>query len=171
MDKDTQNISKNLDFIIEHMATKENVVKLRTEVKKDIGDLRTEVKKDIGKLRTEVKKDTVKLRTEVKKDIGDLRTEVKKDIGELRMELKGDIIELRTELTGEIDSVNASIGGLKMDIAELKVGLKSVESKVSGIDKRLDIESGHRDDLKIPLRVIDLETKVFGKSREPEVSV
>jgi hypothetical protein len=90
MDKDTQDISKSLEFIIEHMLMKE-------------------------------------------------------DLDELRVELKADI-------------------------ARLDVGLKTVDSKVSGIDKRLDIEAGYRDDMKIPARVSDLETKVFGKSREPKVA-
>ena len=43
--------------------------------------------------------------------------------------------------------------------------LQPLESKVAVIDKRLDIDAVKRDHEKIPARVADLETKVFGKSR------
>jgi hypothetical protein len=63
------------------------------------------------------------------------------------------------------------IDELKSDITELKLGQKILESKLSGIDKRLDIEAGMRSDQKIPARVVDLEVKVWGTSREPKLMV
>ena len=46
--------------------------------------------------------------------------------------------------------------------------LTSVESKVAGTNRRLDNEAMLRDDLAIPKRVSDLETKTFGASRHPK---
>ena len=43
-----------------------------------------------------------------------------------------------------------------------------LRSKLAGVEHRLDEEANTRQDQKIPARVVDLETKVFGKSRAPE---
>jgi hypothetical protein len=45
--------------------------------------------------------------------------------------------------------------------------LISVESKIAGTNRRLDDEAMLRDDLALPKRVADLETKTFGSSRHP----
>jgi methyl coenzyme M reductase beta subunit len=103
MDKDTQDISKSLAFIIERMLTKDDVREMINETVTPI---------------------------------------VRKIINELVPPIVQKIVQ---------------------------DALRPVESKVSGIDKRLDIEAGHRDDMKLPGRVVDLEKKVFGKSREPEM--
>ena len=54
------------------------------------------------------------------------------------------------------------------DLADIKDRLTAVESKVSGINRRLDTDAIMRDDLAIPKRVADLETKAFGASRHPK---
>lgn len=57
----------------------------------------------------------------------------------------------------------------KDDVREVvREELQPLESKVAGIDKRLDIDAVKRDHEKIPPRVADLENKVFGKSRAPQ---
>ena len=57
----------------------------------------------------------------------------------------------------------------KDDVREVvRKELQPLESKVAGIDKRLDIDAVKRDHEKIPTRVADLETDVFGKSRAPQ---
>jgi hypothetical protein len=53
------------------------------------------------------------------------------------------------------------------DIADIKDRLTSVESKVAGTNRRLDMEAQLRDDLAIPKRVSDLEES-FGASRHPK---
>src|SRR3989344_199157 len=53
----------------------------------------------------------------------------------------------------------------KDDIKKLDDRLMGVESKVSGINRRLDAEAMLRDDEKIPSRLADVEKKVFGASR------
>jgi hypothetical protein len=45
--------------------------------------------------------------------------------------------------------------------------LTSVESKISGTNRRLDEEAMQRQDLKLPKRVSNLEEKTFGASRHP----
>jgi hypothetical protein len=54
------------------------------------------------------------------------------------------------------------------DLADIKDRLTSVESKVAGVNRRLDNEAMLRDDLAIPKRVSDLEEKTFGASRHPK---
>jgi len=49
----------------------------------------------------------------------------------------------------------------------IEVRLASVESKVAGTNRRLDTEAMLRDDLALPKRVSDLETRSFGASRHP----
>ncbi|KAA0243266.1 MAG: DUF1640 domain-containing protein [Candidatus Brocadia sp. AMX2] len=77
------------------LATKDDIVKLREEVKDDITK---EVKGDIAKLREEVKGDIAKLREEVKGDIAKLRGETKDDINKLWVGTNADINKLRNEL-------------------------------------------------------------------------
>jgi len=56
----------------------------------------------------------------------------------------------------------------KDDINELKDQIVGVESKVAGINRRLDNDAMLRDDLAIPKRVSALEEKTFGASRHPK---
>ena len=72
------------------VATKTDLVELKTELKQDIGELRVELKQDIGELRAEFKQDISELRVEFKQDI----SELKGDIGEL----KGGIAALETKM-------------------------------------------------------------------------
>lgn len=53
---------------------------------------------------------------------------------------------------------------------EVQEALVPIESKLGGIEKRLDIEAGIRDDQKIPARVADLEINAFGASRAPQAA-
>jgi hypothetical protein len=56
---------------------------------------------------------------------------------------------------------------LRETLKPIEDRLTAVESKVSGINRRLDTEALHRDDLTLPKRVSDLEEKTFGASRHP----
>ena len=75
-----------------------------------------------------------------------------------RLATKSDLDDMRKEMA------------TKSDLKKIETRLMSVESKLAGIDKRLDIEAGIRSDLKVSERVADLESKVFSKSRQPELS-
>ena len=50
----------------------------------------------------------------------------------------------------------------KDDIGELKEQIATVDSKVAGINRRLDTDAMQRTDLKLPRRVHELEEKVYG---------
>ena len=71
-----------------------------------------------------------------------------------RMATKDDIKDMATK-----DDIRDM--ATKSDIQKIDDRLMSVESKLSGIDHRLDAEAMRRDEEKIPLRVIALEKKVF----------
>jgi chromosome segregation ATPase len=55
------------------LATKADLVELRSELKTNTASLRSELKDDIASLRSELKADTVSLRSELKDEIGTVR--------------------------------------------------------------------------------------------------
>lgn len=67
----------------------------------------------------------------------------------------------------------------KQDVADIIDGklepiemrLAAVESKIDGINRRLDSDAMQRADLKLPQRTSDLETQVFGAARAPLVDL
>ena len=83
-----------------------------------------------------------------------------KEVGELlahfvkHIATKDDIKDMATK-----SDVRGIIRG---ELKPLATRLIAVESKVSGIDRRLDAEAIRREDEKIPARVLKLEKKVFG---------
>jgi len=54
---------------------------------------------------------------------------------------------------------------LRKELKPVETRLMAIESKVSGVDRRLDAEAMRRDDEKIPARIAHLEKKVFGTPR------
>jgi hypothetical protein len=85
----------------ETLATKIDLINLRTDLKEDIASVRAELKEDIASVRTELKEDISSVRTELKEDIASVRAELKEDIASVRAELKEDIASLRSELKEE----------------------------------------------------------------------
>ena len=85
-----------------------------------------------------------------------------------RMVTRDDVREIVAEIVADMvpSIVQESVQNALKPIDHR---LMALENKLSGIDKRLDIEAGHRDDIKIPSRVVDLEVNVFGTSREPQL--
>jgi|GEM_PF-1790541 len=65
---------------MEQLATKAELVAVKTE----ISNVRSELKEDIGKVRMELKEDIGKVRTE----LTEVRQELKDDIGKVRVEVK-----------------------------------------------------------------------------------
>ena len=59
------------------VATKTDMVELRTELKGDMAELRAELKGDMAELRTELQSDMAELRTELQSDMAELRTELR----------------------------------------------------------------------------------------------
>ena len=76
-----------LHYLKNEVATKSDIILLRTEIKGDIVELRAEIKGDIAELRAEIKG-----------DIAELRTELRTDMAEFKTEIRGDIIRLQAEV-------------------------------------------------------------------------
>lgn len=78
------------------LATKDDIAKLREELKDDINSLSLITKNDIANLRSELKDDITKLQIETKNDMTKLREELKEDINKVRNDLanaKAEIIK------------------------------------------------------------------------------
>ena len=54
MDQNTRDIIESLTFIKEHMATKEELAELRTEIKTEIAEFREEVRKEFRSIHHEL---------------------------------------------------------------------------------------------------------------------
>ncbi|GJQ50652.1 MAG: DUF1640 domain-containing protein [Candidatus Kuenenia stuttgartiensis] len=80
------------------LATKDDIAKLREELKDDINSLSLITKNDIANLRSELKDDIANLRSEQKDDITKFQIETKNDMTKLREELKDDINKVRNDL-------------------------------------------------------------------------
>ena len=65
-------------------------------------------------------------------------------------------------------TVEKGFAAVAEDLTDIKDRLTAVESKVSGVNRRLDNDAMLRDDLAIPKRVADLEEETFGASRHPK---
>jgi len=70
------------------------------------------------------------------------------------MVTKDDLDALDTKLTAHIDGIDTR--------------LVAVESKVDGINRRLDTEAMMRTDQRLPERVRDLEIELFGAPKAPK---
>src|SRR5262245_15968377 len=70
------------------------------------------------------------------------------------MATKDDLDALDAKLAAHIDAIGTR--------------LVAVESKVDGINRRLDTEAMMRTDQKLPERVTDLEIELFGTSKAPK---
>jgi hypothetical protein len=83
----------------EQIATKGDIMTLRSGVAGDIVALRSEVARDIEALRSEVARDIVALRSGVAGDIEALRSEVARDIVALRSEMAAMERRIKDQLT------------------------------------------------------------------------
>jgi hypothetical protein len=86
--------------------------------------------------------------------------------------LAEDITDIKKTMATKDDIVNMATKDdvrkiVREELKPIETRLMSVESKVAGIDRRLDAEAMRRDDEKIPARVTHLEKKVFGAPRAP----
>ncbi|MBE7546011.1 coiled-coil domain-containing protein [Candidatus Kuenenia stuttgartiensis] len=98
------------------LATKDDIAKLREELKDDINSLSLITKNDIANLRSELKDDIANLRSELKDDITNLRSEQKDDITKFQIETKNDMTKLREELKEDINKVRNDLANAKAEI-------------------------------------------------------
>jgi chromosome segregation ATPase len=76
------------------LATKAELIQLRSETNLGLTGLRTELKAEAVDLRTELKAEVADLRTEIRAEATDLRGELKAEAADLR----GEMAELRIEI-------------------------------------------------------------------------
>ena len=92
-----------------HLATKEDMAELKSEIKEDNAQLRVETKEDLAELKAEIKQDNAQLRVETKNDLAELKSEIKEDNAQLRLETKDDNARSRDELKSEIAELKVLI--------------------------------------------------------------
>jgi hypothetical protein len=127
MDQNLKDILETVNFIKDHMLTKEEGV-----TKDELPDL----------IRPIIREEVEAVVRPVVRDI--VREEISENVRPI----------VREEITDALKPIEER--------------LTSVESKVSGINRRLDTEAMYRGDLALPKRVSDLEEKTFGASRHPQ---
>jgi len=79
----------------QHVATREELSAVKTELKQDMSKLETSLKQDIS----EVKQDMSKLETSLKQDMSKLETNLKQDMSKLETNLKQDISEVKNDIS------------------------------------------------------------------------
>ena len=87
------------------LATKHDLLALRSDMRDELAQFRAEVASQFGQLRAEVAEQIGQLRAEVGEQIGQLRAEVGEQIGQLRAEVGEQIGQLRGELHRGISGV------------------------------------------------------------------
>jgi hypothetical protein len=104
-----QAIENELTGARDTLATKQDLLELKMELKAEISGARTELENKITGLRAELKEGLAGLRAELKEALAGLRAEFKQDIAALRAEFKEDIASLRGDLRSEFKSDIASL--------------------------------------------------------------
>lgn len=90
------------------------------------------------------------------------------DLGEMLEHVVTSVADLASKEDIKDMATKADVRNIvRKELKPIETRLMAVESKVTGIDRRLDAEAIRRDDEKIPARVANIEKKVFGASKEP----
>jgi chromosome segregation ATPase len=94
------------------LATKAELIQLRSETTTGLTDLRTELKTETADLRTQL----VDLRTEIRTEAADLRAELRAETTSLRAELRAETTSLRAELKAEGADLRSEMAKLRTEI-------------------------------------------------------
>lgn len=98
--------------------------------KSDLLAVKSELKADIAATRSELQADIAATRSELQADIAGLRSDLQTEITGLRSELRTESVSLRTELRSEVASVRSEIELAKRD---LKIWFGSVMVVAVGV--------------------------------------
>ena len=96
-----------------NLATKEDLLEVRSELKEDLLEVRSELKEDLLEVRSELKEDLLEVRNELKEEIGGVR----QDMTKLEARLTEKMNSLDTQLDKRIDQVRFD---LREDILKLE---------------------------------------------------
>jgi chromosome segregation ATPase len=113
----------------EQLATKADILDLKTELRADVAELKTDLKADLAELKTELKADVAELRSEF--------AELRSEFAELRTELRADVAELRSEFAELRTELKADIAELRTDVSLLIGRMDRMESLMVKFDERL----------------------------------
>ena len=90
----TLKVERTVEDKIEHLATREDILELKTATREDILELKTATREDILKLETATREDILKLETATREDILKLGTATREDILKLETATREDIFKL-----------------------------------------------------------------------------
>lgn len=79
-----------------------------------------------------------------------------------------DIADIRGQMVTKDELPELVRPILREELQSIEDRLISVESKITGTNRRLDDEAMLRTDLALPTRIADLEETTFGASRHPK---
>ena len=112
-----------LEGAYNHLATKEDMAKLRAATKADIAELKAATKEDIAELKAATQADIAELKAATQADIAELKAATQADIAELKVATKEDMQALNADLTKKIGTVEQEIAGLKGSAKTLAIAI------------------------------------------------
>jgi hypothetical protein len=175
MDKETK---EYLDKILLGLTAKEDLEKLRQEMKSNFRQLKEENSKQILEWRQEVKADIEKLAKEGKVELGPIKEELRGGIQELKVENQSAIDqsiqkvehlfqkikeEVETHWVHAKDEAGADRGGFKEGMEILRDGIQKVTEEVASIKEKMKEGFGEvKEELgsMIKFSYADLEKKI-----------
>lgn len=109
------------------MATKDDLVELKTEMAEFKGELKTEFAEFKSEIKTELASEIAGVRGDLKAEIAGLRSETAAEFASVRNEIKSEIAGLRSEFTGFKSETAAEFAGVKND---LRTEMKGMETRL-----------------------------------------
>jgi hypothetical protein len=96
------------EVVVDQVATRQDIIELRTELRAEIAELRTELRAEIAELRSEVRAEIADVRAE----IAALRTEVRNEIAALRTEMVAGFRDVEQRMTIRLGGMLVVITGI-----------------------------------------------------------
>ena len=114
-----EKIASEIKSKIAHLATKENINGLRSELKDDINELRGELRDDIVANREEI----LKLESSLRGDMLKLESSLRGDMLKLESSLKDGMSQLRAGTKDDINAVREDVLKLENSISKKHFGI------------------------------------------------
>ena len=98
------------------VATRGDLIELRSGVRADLQELRTEVREEMSSLASELRGEMSNLASELRGEVPSLAGELRGEMSSLASELRGEMSSLAGELRGQMS-------GLRDDLVELRTSM------------------------------------------------